>query len=345
MQLKPVGQEGIGLLFLTCKSSRSTLNYTHLTQDERYQIQALHHAGHSISEIARQLHRSASTILRELKRNCNSTLYWAAQAQKLADSRQLLCRNALTISPQKWLTVEAYLRLHLSPQQVAGRLEIEGVMSISPETIYQYVYRDKAQGGDLASYLRCQKARRKRYGSGRQRRGVLKNRVGIEQRPCVVAIRERLGDWEGDTVIGRGHSGVLVTLVERKSRFTLARCLPKREAEPVSAAIIEMLRAHKTHCLTITFDNGKEFAQHQFIASCLAADVYFARPYHSWERGTNENTNGLLRQYFPKKMSFADLSQTDVDDATYRLNHRPRKCLQYRTPHEVFYNLPQQSLN
>jgi transposase, IS30 family len=292
-----------------------------------------------------QLNRSASTIWRELKRNCIATLYRADQAQKLADDRQLLCRNALTIAPQKWLNVEAYLRLYLSPQQVAGRLALEGVLSISPETIYQHILRDKAQGGDLASYLRCQKLRRKRYGSGRQRRGVLKNRVGIEQRPCVVESRERLGDWEGDTVIGRGHTGVLVTLVERMSRFTLACCLPNREAEPVSAAIIQMLRGHKARCLTITFDNGKEFAQHQFIASCLAADVYFARPYHSWERGTNENTNGLLRQFFPKKMSFTNLTQIDVDDAAYRLNHRPRKCLQYRTPHEVFYDLQRQSLN
>jgi transposase, IS30 family len=138
---------------------------------------------------------------------------------------------------------------------------------------------------------------------------------------------------------------VLVTLVERMSRFTLACCLPNREAEPVSAVIIEMLRAHKASCLTITFDNGKEFADHAFMALCLEADVYFARPYHSWERGTNENTNGLLRQFFPKKMSFANLSQIDVDDAVYRLNHRPRKCLQYRTPNEVFYNLKQRSLN
>jgi transposase, IS30 family len=321
------------------------MNYTHLTQDERYQIQALHHAGHYNNEIACLLKRSRTTIWRELKRNCTTALYQADQAQQLACTRQLLCRNARTIAPEKWPDVEAYLRLYLSPQQVAGRLALEGVLCISPETIYQYILRDKAKSGDLASYLRCQKARRKRYGSGHQRRGVLKSRVGIEQRPCVVDSRERLGDWEGDTVIGRGYSGVLVTLVERMSRFTLACCLPNREAEPVSAVIIEMLRAHKASCLTITFDNGKEFADHAFMALCLEADVYFARPYHSWERGTNENTNGLLRQFFPKKMSFANLSQIDVDDAVYRLNHRPRKCLQYRTPNEVFYNLKQRSLN
>ena len=330
---------------MTCKSARSTLNYTHLTQDERYQIQALHHAGHSSSDIAHQLNRSRSTICRELQRNGTNQTYEACAAQQLALKRQLLCRNALTIAPERWVTIAVYLRLGLSPQQVAGRLELEGATRISPETIYQYVYQDKANGGDLVDLLRCQKARRKRYGSGRQRRGVLKNRVGIEQRPCVVDSRERLGDWEGDTVIGRGHSGVLVTLVERMSRFTLACCLPNREAAPVGAAIIEMLRAHKAKCHTITFDNGKEFADHAFMAMCLEAQVYFARPYHSWERGTNENTNGLLRQYFPKKMSFADLIQIDVSDAAYKLNHRPRKCLGYRTPHEVFYGLELQPLN
>jgi transposase, IS30 family len=182
------------------------MNYTHLTQDERYQIQALHHAGHYNNEIACLLKRSRTTIWRELKRNCTTALYQADQAQQLACTRQLLCRNARTIAPETWPDVEAYLRLYLSPQQVAGRLALEGVLCISPETIYQYILRDKAKSGDLASYLRCQKARRKRYGSGHQRRGVLKSRVGIEQRPCVVDSRERLGDWEGDTVIGRGYS-------------------------------------------------------------------------------------------------------------------------------------------
>ena len=321
------------------------MTYPHLTQDERYQIQALRRAGLGIRAIAVQLARAPSTISRELQRAGAAQDYDAAAAQALALKRQSQCRNARTIPLDNWPKIECYLRLNLSPQQAAGRLALEGVSAPCPETIYQYILRDKAQGGDLVSYLRCQKARRKRYGSGRQRRGVLKNRVGIEQRPSVVDRRTRLGDWEGDTVIGRGHSGVLVTLVERMSRFTLACCLPNREAEPVSAAIIQMLRAHKTQCHTITFDNGKEFAEHEFMAFCLDAKVFFARPYHSWERGTNENTNGLLRQFFPKKMSFLTLSAIDVDDAVYRLNHRPRKCLGYRTPHEVFYRLKVQPLN
>ena len=296
-------------------------------------------------EIARELGRSPSTISRELQRAGAAQDYDAAAAQALALKRQSLCRNARTIPACTWSRVEPYLRLHLSPQQAAGRLALEGASCPCPESIYQYILRDKAQGGDLVAYLRCQKARRKRYGSGYERRGQLKDRVCIEQRPAIVEARARIGDWEGDTIVGRGHSGVLVSMVDRKSRYTLARELPNREAEPVSAAIIEMLRPHKKQCHTITFDNGKEFADHVFFGGCLRADIYFAHPYHSWERGTNENTNGLLRQYFPKKMSFLNLSAVDVDDAVYRLNHRPRKCLGYRTPHEVFYGLKMQPLN
>ena len=315
------------------------MTYKQLTQDERYQIQALVNCGQSNAQIGKQLGRNKSTIGRELRRNASPSGYLACLAQETATQRAQSSCNARTISDQHWLKVNAYLRLWLSPQQVAGRLFLEDAISISHESIYQHIYRDKAQGGDLVSYLRCQKLRRKRYASGNQRRGKLKNRVCIEQRPAVVQERQRVGDWEGDTVIGRGHKGVLVTLVERKSRYTLVRALPNREAAPVSAAIIEMLSPHKERCLTLTFDNGKEFADHQFFGGCLGADVYFAHPYHSWERGTNENTNGLIRQYFPKAMSFANLSADDVNDAAYRLNHRPRKCLGYLTPHEVFYDL------
>ena len=326
------------------------MTYTHLTQHERYQIQALKDNNFSLRHIAAQLGRSASTIAREINRSQDgepqpAQCYSAGEAHALALNRARMCRNARTIAPERWKAVQTYLHLYLSPEQVCGRLALEGAMSISCESIYQHIYRDKAQGGDLLSYLRCQKARRKRYGSGNERRGQLKNRVCIEQRPAIVEARKRIGDWEGDTVVGRGHTGVLVTLVERCSRYTLVCHLPNREAAPVSAAILEMLRPHKAQCLTLTFDNGKEFADHVFFGNCLQADVFFAHPYHSWERGTNENTNGLLRQFFPKAMSFTDLSSIDVDDAAYKLNHRPRKCLGYRTPHEVFFDLPMRKLN
>jgi len=315
------------------------MTYKHLTQEERYQIHALKRQNISVTRIAAELQRDRSTISRELKRNAAPSGYKPALAHKQARARQCARRNARCFSAEQWGHVEAYLRLYLSPQQCSGRLKLEEAITISTESIYQYAYRDKAQGGDLVSYLRCQKVRRKRYASGQERRGVLKNRIGIEQRPVVVDTRSRIGDWEGDTVIGEGHQGVLVTLVERKSRYTLACRLDSRHSAKVTAAVIELLRPHKAQCETLTFDNGKEFAEHEFIARCLKAQVYFAHPYCSWERGLNENHNGLLRQFFPKTTNLLKVSHDEVNSAVYRLNQRPRKCLDYRTPHEVFYHL------
>ena len=261
------------------------MTYKHLTQEERYQIHALKRQNISLARIAAELQRDRSTISRELKRNAGPSGYKPALAHKQARSRQCERRNARHFSADHWRHVDAYLRLHLSPQQCSGRLKLEKAISISPECIYQHAYQDKAQGGDLVSYLRCQKVRRKRYASGQERRGMLKNRIGIEQRPAVVDQRSRIGDWEGDTVIGKGHQGVLVTLVERKSRYTLAAQLDSRHSTKVTQAIIALLRPHKAQCKTLTFDNGKEFAEHEFIAQCLKTKVYFAHPYCSWERG------------------------------------------------------------
>ena len=315
------------------------MTYTHLTQDERYQIHALKRQSISLGCIAAQLQRSISTISRELKRNTGACGYKPAQAHQKARTRQSTRRNATQFTSAQWAHVDAYLRLHLSPQQCSGRLSLENALTISHESIYRHIYADKAQGGDLAKWLRCQKVRRKRYASGQERRGTLKNRVSIEQRPKVVDERTRMGDWEGDTVIGKAHKGVLVTLVERKSRYTLACQLNSRHSTLVSQAVIALLRPHKQCCKTLTFDNGKEFAEHEFMARCLQAEVYFAHPYRSWERGLNENHNGLLRQFFPKGSSLLKVTQDEVNDALYSLNHRPRKCLGYQTPHEVFYGL------
>jgi IS30 family transposase len=310
-----------------------------LTREERYQIYALRRQSISLAVIAAELSRSRSTITRELKRNAGTKGYRPAQAHERASSRQSARRNARHFDEQQWAQVHSYLDLKLSPEQVSGRLKAEGTMSISGECIYLHIYADKRAGGLLARGLRCQKAQRKRYGSGQERRGTIKDRVSIELRPAIVDERSRIGDWEGDTIVGKGHQGVLLTLVERKSRYTLARQSDSRHSAGVTGAVIALLRPYQSQCQTITFDNGKEFADHEFMAKCLNAKVYFAHPYCSWERGLNENHNGLLRQYFPKKMSLAGVTQIEVDDAVYALNHRPRKCLNYRTPHEVFYGL------
>lgn len=319
------------------------MTYTHLSQPERYQIHALRSQRVSCTQIALELGRHRSSIVRELRRNSGARGYRPAQAHDKATARQGERRNARQVTSAQWCRVDACLRLGLSPQQIAGRLRLEdgpgAAKGASHEAIYQRAYRDKRAGGDLAALLRCQKVRRKRYASGQERRGQLKDRVSIEQRPAVVNEKSRIGHWEGDTVIGKAHQGVLVTLVERYSRYTLARQVNSRHSAGVTQAIIGLLRLHKAQCLTVTFDNGKEFAEHAFIGQCLGADVYFAHPYRSWERGLNENTNGLLRQYFPKSVNLRKVCQSQVDEAVYRLNHRPRKCLGYRTPPEVFLGL------
>ena len=321
------------------------MNYSHLTQHERYQISDLKAQNLPTSQIAQKLKRHRSTIIRELQRNTScSGDYLAIPAQTLCTARQSARRNARQFQSAHWAHVEYYLRLSLSPQQISGRLLAEKALSISAECIYLYIYKNNRDDTGLISYLRCQKRNRKRYASGRQRRGVMGNRTCIEQRPAIVDAKSRLGDWEGDTVIGAAHQGVLVTLAERKSRYTLVKRVSSKHAQPVGNAVIELLRPHRKYCHTLTFDNGKEFAQHEFMAKCLQAKVYFAHPYCSWERGLNENMNGLIRQYFPKGTNFNHVSDDEVNDVVYRLNHRPRKCLQYKTPHEVFFGLSMKPL-
>jgi transposase, IS30 family len=316
------------------------MNYTHLSREERYQICLMKRQGHTCTHIALELGRHRSSIARELRRNASRKGYQANAADVMADTRQSQRRNAKQFTEQHWVVVEALIRQEVSPEQITNRVFVEQGFDISHETIYQRILRDKQAQGDLAKHLRCQKPRRKRYGSGRERRGAIKGRVGIEQRPVVVDQKSRIGDLEGDTIMGKNNQGAIVTLVDRRSRYTFARQVNFKTADLVGQAVIDLLRPHKNRCHTLTFDNGKEFTDHAFISKCLNAKVYFAHPYCSWERGLNENTNGLLRQYFPKKMSLRDVSQIDVDDAVYKLNHRPRKCLGYRTPHEVFYNRP-----
>ena len=320
------------------------MNYTHLTREERYQIHALRRRGLSCADIARDLQRHRSSISRELKRNAAPQGYKPAQAHDKARARQCQRRNAREFCEDQWKHVSDYLRRSLSPEQAAGRLRLEKALHISTESIYQYVYEDKRLGGDLVSHLRCQKVRRKRYASGRERRGVLKNRTCIEKRPAIVDERIRIGDWEGDTVIGKAHQGALVTLVERKSRYTLARRVRGKHASGVSEAIIELLRPHKASCHTLTFDNGKEFAEHEFIAQCLRADVYFAHPTVRGSEGSTRTPMGCCASTSPRTPTCCWSARTRSMTRVYKLNHRPRKCLGYRTPHEVFYGLELQPL-
>ena len=301
------------------------MKYTQLTQEQRYQIHALLKMEHNQTEIADTLGLHKSTVSRELQRNCGKRGYRPKQAHQFALQRRKKARKRITADT--WVLVEEKLRQDWSPEQIAGRFKEEGIV-ISHEHIYQYVYVDKRVGGDLWKHLRCQKKRRKRPGSY-DRRGKIPNRKSIDERPEVVAQRTRLGDWEVDLMLGKDHQGALVTLTERKSRFTLLRKVASKQAKLVSQVIVDLLHWVAT-LESITADNGKEFAAHQHISQTLSVDFYFAHPYSSWERGTNENTNGLIRQYVPKSCSLKDLSFQEEIMIMDRLNLRPRKCLDFR---------------
>lgn len=309
--------------------------YRQLTQEQRYQIYALKKTKHSLSEIAAVIGTHKSTVSRELNRNRGQRGYRPQQAQELAVERR--SKAVPRITRAVWSTVERLLKQEWSPEQISGRLRKEQSIRISHEWIYQHILEDKRSGGDLYKHLRCQKQRRKRYGSY-DRRGKLPNCRSIEERPVLVQARKRLGDWEVDTLLGKQQKQAMLTLTERKSRFTLLGKVSRRTAAAVRQRLCQLFLPIQNKVHTLTSDHGKEFAEHQIIAQTLQLKFYFAHPYAAWERGTNENTNGLLRQYFPKKSDFQTLSNKKIEHAMTRLNFRPRKTLRFKTPFEVFYH-------
>jgi IS30 family transposase len=311
------------------------MNYSQLTRVQRYQIHALKKAKHNQSQIASIVGCHKSTISREMRRNCGQKGYRPHQADELAYDRQCDAYRA-RITPQTWQEVERLLRLDWSPQQIAGRLKLEKRPTVSHECIYMYIYADKRHGGTLHRHLRSQKKQRKRY-SGYIRRGQIPNRTSIDKRPKIVASKRRFGDWEADTIVGARHKGGILSAVERKSKLTRLRKLATKSAAEMKDNSIALLAPLADRVHTITVDNGKEFCEHELIAEGLQARIYFAHPYSSWERGLNENTNGLVRQYFPKKFEFVRITDQDLQQVEDLLNNRPRKTLGYRTPNEVFF--------
>ena len=307
------------------------MKYNHLSQNERYQIFALMKAGLNQTQVALTLGRSKSTISREIQRNSGLKGYRPKQATLKSEVRALGSRNAKKVSVDTLKSAFDLVRQEWSPEQIAG------TMNISHETVYRHVYADKECGGKLFMHLRSQKKRRKRYASGRQRRGQIPNRRSIHERPAVVDLRLEVGHWEGDTVIGARHKQAIVTLVERKSGYAKLFKVKNKTAELVSAAMIKSLKPFDGLVDTITLDNGKEFADHQRVDLELGSTIYFADPFASWQRGTNQNFNGLLRQYIPKDRPLSTVTQEELKMIENKLNHRPRKRLGFRTPHEVFH--------
>jgi len=313
--------------------------YRQITSEERYRISALRREGYCPAAIARRLGRHRGTISRELERNCSpwDGSYRPSKAQEQANGRRSRSRRNRRFEHRDWKRVESLLREDWSPEQVSGSLRRTGVLSISHETIYRYVWEDRARGGALYQHLRCAtKQRRKRYGRY-DSRGRLAGKRHISQRPASVERRHAVGHWEIDTVMGTGNDDCIVTLVERATGYLLIGKLAARNMEAAAERTIELVRKYPEKFQTITADNGTEFHSYKDVEKATGVRFYFATPHHSWERGTNENTNGLIRQYLPKRTSMAHVTQRDCNAIARQLNVRPRKRYDYQTPEERFH--------
>jgi IS30 family transposase len=319
--------------------------YRQLTEEDRIEIYAMKQAGKQQNQIAAVLGVSSSTVSRELTRNTGLRGYRPKQAHQKMLRRRFTARKAVKMTPETVDYIESRLRQEHSPEQIAQRMKVDPAWEgpvVSHERIYQHIWQEKAWGGTLYKHLRIggTKQRRKRRNS-RDLRGTIKNRVGIEQRPPIVNRKIRIGDWEGDTVVGKNHQGALVTLVDRKSKLTLLGKVDRSTAEAVEQTIITLMERLPRRSYTLTVDNGQEFSSHESIARRLEINVFFADPYRAWQRGLNENTNGLIRQYVPKGSDIRTLTAKQIKHIMDRLNNRPRKSLGFLTPNEVFYERKQ----
>jgi len=315
------------------------MRYKQLTLEKRYQISALIKAGLNQKEIALEIGVHPSTISREFRRNNDKVRGYSAEIAQVITAKkhkEKSKRFSLTKPIEKY--IRGKLKQDWSPEQISGRMKLDTGVSVVHETIYRYIYSNKKNGGKLYKYLRHRNKKYHHRSNDYRSRGTIIDRVMIGKRPKIVEKKNRIGDLEIDTVVGKNHKGFLVTIVDRKSKFVLIKNVPTKEAQIVTNALIEMIQPIKAITHTITSDNGKEFAYHKQVSAALDTDFYFANPYHSWERGLNEHTNGLIRQYLPKKSEFLHVSKDEIIMIQDRLNHRPRKVLRYKTPYEVFFS-------
>jgi len=307
--------------------------YKHLTQKQRYQICILKQLGHKQIVIAKRFGLPRSTISRELRRNRGPDgRYDPDMAHEKAKKRKSQAKKHITITREMEQMIRNYLELDWSPEQIKGYCTKEGIPCVSHTRIYQLIEEDKQQGGQLYKHRRRTKRFIKK--GERQSIGMIKDRVSISERPNIVDQRERIGDWEIDLMVCQG--GYLVTVTERKTLFTLIGKVKKRDTQSVGMTVINLLWRYKNKVETITSDNGKEFSKHKSIASMLRLDYYFADPYSAWQRGTNENTNGLIRQYIKRSTPFSEVNLLSLEFVMSRLNNRPRKTRRYYSPNEMF---------
>lgn len=310
----------------------------HLTLEQRYRIEFSIRENHSYSQIADYIDKDKSVVSREIKRNSDARngQYRAELAHSKAKNRHLLKPKKIYFTSDIEAYVVRYLKEDYSPEQIAGRCKLEGLSCVSPEAIYQFIWKDKKKGGVLYKHLRNQGKRYRKRGQTKDRRGLLVGRTDIDQRPDIVDKKERIGDLEIDLIIGKGHNQAILTINDRVTGILFMCKVLNKEALQIEYKTIELLDQWKPLIHTITSDNGKEFANHSNIAEQLNLNFYFAKPYHSWQRGANENLNGLVRQYFPKNCDFTTISDNQIIDIQNKLNNRPRKRLGYKTPNEFF---------
>jgi IS30 family transposase len=313
--------------------------YDQLAIEQRYQIYAFRKAGMSLKGIADEIGKDKSTVSRELRRNKGLRGYRPDQANRLAKERKKNARKSEKMTSYAKFMIAEKIRLDWSPEQISGYFKRHQILDISHQSIYTLIKENHKSGGTLYKHLRrSSKKRKKRYGST-DSRGQIKNRIMIDARPKIVEEKSRIGDWEVDTMIGSHHKGAIVTVVERKSKYIMACPVSDKSEKVVTKVLIGLLKPYQKKVHTITGDNGKEFAGHEKIAKNLKANFYFAHPYSSWERGLNENSNGLLRQYYPKKTDLRDVDRASIGPVLEKINNRPRKTLDYATPKEVFFGL------
>ena len=313
--------------------------YHQLTQEERYSISGLRRAGYSQAQIAEHLGRSPSTISREVRRNRTRRdgRYRAQRAHQYATARRRAARRRSWFSDDQWQEIELLLRRKWSPEQISGNLRASGRWCISHEAIYRHILRDKKAGGSLFRHMRIMpKLRRKRYNS-QDSRGVLSGKRHISERGEAIEQRLQVGHWEGDTVIGADKHHCILTLLERKTGYAVIKKLKARTADQVTRAASRVLREQAGRFHTLTLDNGTEFHDYKKLEARFPLTCYFATPYHSWERGANENLNGLIRQYLPKGTCMKTLTQAQCDWIAEELNNRPRKRFQFRTPNDIYH--------
>ena len=313
----------------------------HITQEQRYTISSMLKQNYKKSEIAKTINKDKSVLYREIKRNSDqrSGIYKSSLAQKKYQKRLKEKPKQKKFSKLIREKVEFLLGEDYSPEQIVGSLKNNDEPTVSVERIYQHIWLDKRNGGTLHTHLRRQGRRYRKRGSSKDSRGIIRNRISIEKRPNIVDERSRFGDLEVDLIIGQNHKEAIVTINDRASGVLKMKKAKSKEASIIKKVIVELLEEWKPYIQTITSDNGKEFAGHEYIAEILNIEYYFAHAYHSWERGSNENLNGLVRQYIPKKSDFRNITNEFIKKIETKLNNRPRKRYNYKSPIFVMENL------